>query len=154
MPSNRLRCLINTGTPTADVPCTHEKVIVEFNIVNPRSHVHDHGYLQPLPWYSNGTPKYMRMPLKIISQNIIDHYNLNKIATDGWVYQNIVHVYGIPIAGKIANDLLTKRISNAGYHPCQFTPGLWKHMWRPVTFTLVVDDASVKFVDKHHAQHL
>ena len=27
-------------------------------------------------------------------------------------------------------------------------------MWRPVTFTLVVDDFGVKFIGKHHAHHL
>ena len=38
-----------------------------------------------------GTPiehtEYMRLPLNIIPQEITDHYNLNKIATDGWVSQ-------------------------------------------------------------------
>jgi Fe-S cluster biosynthesis and repair protein YggX len=63
-------------------------------------------------------------------------------------------MYGLPIAGKLANNLLTKRIATAGYHPCQFTAGLWKHVWRPVTFTLVVDDFGVKFVGKNHAEHL
>jgi hypothetical protein len=63
-------------------------------------------------------------------------------------------MYGLPIAGKIANNLLKKQIAKAGYHPCQSTAGLWKHVWHPVTFTLVVDDFGVKFVGKHHTQHL
>ena len=100
-------------------------------------------------------PEYMRRSLNIIPQEIMDHYNLNKISTDSWVYQNMVRgMYGIPIAGKIANNLLTKRIDKAGCYPCQFTVGLWKHVWRPVTFTLVVDDFGVKFVGKRHIQHL
>ena len=33
-------------------------------------------------------------------------------------------------------------------------PGLWKHEWRPIQFTLVVDDFSVKYVSKEHALHL
>ena len=45
-------------------------------------------------------------------------------------------------------------MSNAGYFPCQFTPGLWKHVWRPVTFTLVVDAFGIKFVGDQHANHL
>ena len=74
-------------------------------------------------------PEYMRLPLNIISQESMDHYDLNKTATDGWVYQQIVRgMYGIPIAGKIATDLLTKRIAKTGYHPYQFTAGLWKHV--------------------------
>jgi len=63
-------------------------------------------------------------------------------------------MYGLPAAGKLSNDLLVKRMSKAGYHPCQYTPGLWKHVWRPVTFTLVVDDFGIKFVGDEHANHL
>ena len=33
-------------------------------------------------------------------------------------------------------------------------PGLWKHGWRPVQFTLVVDDFGVKYVGEEHALHL
>ena len=34
------------------------------------------------------------------------------------------------------------------------TPGLWKHVSRPISFTLVVDDFAVKYVNKHNADHL
>ena len=52
------------------------------------------------------------------------------------VYLKIVKgMYGLPQAGKIANELLIKRMRTAGYHPCQFTQRLWRHVWRPVTFT-------------------
>ena len=33
-------------------------------------------------------------------------------------------------------------------------PGLWQHKWRPVQFTLVVDDFGVKYVGEKHALHL
>ena len=32
--------------------------------------------------------------------------------------------------------------------------GLWKHKWRPVQFTLVVDDFGVKCVGQEHALNL
>ena len=35
-------------------------------------------------------PEYMRLPMKIIPQEIIDKYKLEEIATDGWVYCKIV----------------------------------------------------------------
>ena len=86
-------------------------------------------------------PEYMHLPFNIIPQEIIDHYDLNKIATESWVYQKYIRgMYGITIAGKIANDLLAKRIAKAGYCPCQFTTWLWKHGWYPVTFILIVDN--------------
>ena len=56
--------------------------------------------------------------------------------------------------GKIANNLLTKRMSDTGYYPTQFTPGLWRHVWRSTTFTLVVDDFGVKFDGDANANHL
>ena len=100
-------------------------------------------------------PEYMRLPIKIIPQEITEKYNLKDIENEGWIYVKIVKgMYGLPQAGKIANDLLTKRLKAAGYHKCQFTPGLWKHVWRPVTFTLVVDDFGIKFVGDNNANHL
>ena len=33
-------------------------------------------------------------------------------------------------------------------------PGQWTHEWRPVQFTLVVDDFGVKYVGEEHAMHL
>ena len=63
-------------------------------------------------------------------------------------------MYGLPQAGKIAHELLKKRLTKAGYHPTQFTPGLWKHVWRPITFTLVVDNFRIKVEGNNHANHL
>jgi hypothetical protein len=33
-------------------------------------------------------------------------------------------------------------------------PGYWKHKWRPISFTLVVDDFGVKYIGKEHVLHL
>ena len=33
-------------------------------------------------------------------------------------------------------------------------PGLWKHEWRTIQFTLVVDDSGVKYVGKEHTIRL
>ena len=34
------------------------------------------------------------------------------------------------------------------------TPGLWTHEWRPICFSLLVDDFGVKYVGEEHAAHL
>ena len=95
-------------------------------------------------------PEFMRLPMKIIPQEIIDKYKLEDIATNGWVYTKIVKgIYGLPQAGKIANDLLKKKIR--GFRT---TPGLWRHVWRSTTFTLVVDEFGVKFDGNANANHL
>ena len=97
----------------------------------------------------------MRLPLEIFPQEIIDAYNLEEIAEDGWVYCRIDgEMYGLPQASKIAHDTLVNRLWTAGYYPVQFTEGLWRHVWRPISFTLIVDDFGIKFVGKEHAIHL
>ena len=146
-------CLIDAGTPTVNFPTI--KLLWNSAPSTPGAKY----TTMDISNFYLGTPierpEYMHLPFNIIPQEIIDHYDLNKIATDCWVYQKIVcGMYGIPIDGKIASNLLTKQITKVGYHPCQFTAGMWKHVWRPVTFALLVDNVGVKCVGKHHVQHL
>jgi hypothetical protein len=63
-------------------------------------------------------------------------------------------VWGLPQAGILANKLLRKRLLPHGYYECTHTPGLWRHLTRPISFTLVVDDFGVKYVGKEHINHL
>ena len=56
--------------------------------------------------------------------------------------------------GLLANQLLTEPLQKHGYFKCQFTPGLWKHVWRPITFTLVVDDFGIKSDVLTHTNYL
>lgn len=63
-------------------------------------------------------------------------------------------LYGLPQAGKLANDLLKKRLAPHGYYEIPQAPGLWQHKNCPIQFTLVVDDFGVKYVGKEHAEHL
>ena len=63
-------------------------------------------------------------------------------------------MYGLPQAGILANILLTERLAPHGYYQCRHTPGLWRHKWRPILFSLVVDDFGIQYVGKTHANHL
>eukprot|EP00957_Ditylum_brightwellii_P182534 13904806-Ditylum_brightwellii.AAC.1 len=63
-------------------------------------------------------------------------------------------MYGLSQAGILANKLLTEQLAEHGYYPIQHTPGLWCHKWRPVKFTLVVDDFGVKINGEGHGEHL
>ena len=63
-------------------------------------------------------------------------------------------MYGLPQAGIIAQELLETRLLKAGYRQSKITPGYWKHEWRPISFTLVVDDFGVKYIGKEHTMHL
>ena len=101
-------------------------------------------------------PEFMRLKIEDMPNEIIDQYNLRDKATkDGYVYVRISRgMYGLPQAGLIAQELLEERLNAKGYRQSKITPGFWKHDWRPISFTLVVDDFGVKYVGKEHAQHL
>jgi len=80
---------------------------------------------------------------------------LDVATPDGYVYCEIRKgMYGLPQAGIIAQELLAKRLIDHGYSQSETTPGLWKHEWRPIMFSLVVDDFGVKYVGEEHAEHL
>ena len=101
-----------------------------------------------------GTPlvdfEYMRIPRHCIPDVIMDLYNLwDMVEPDGYIYVRIERgMYGLPHAGRIANDALIAFLAPHGYHPCELTPGLWKHDHSDVTFTLVVDDFGVRYTDR------
>eukprot|EP00804_Cyclotella_cryptica_P005887 CCRYP_000170-RA/>CCRYP_000170-RA protein AED:0.43 eAED:0.43 QI:0/0/0/1/0/0/2/0/216 len=100
-------------------------------------------------------PKFMRLPLKLLPAESIDKYNLHEKADNkGWVYVCIKRgMYGLPQAGLLAN-ILAKRLNIVSYDQCEYTPGLWRHVWRPITFSLVVEDFGIKTVGLTHAKHL
>jgi hypothetical protein len=101
-------------------------------------------------------PEYICVHIKDIPDEIIREYNLKSIVTeDGVIYiEANCGMYGLPQEGLLANELLEKRLNKRGYFQSKLIPGLWKHEWRPVQFTLVVDDFGIKYVGKEHALHL
>lgn len=100
-------------------------------------------------------PEYVRIKIDDIPQEFIDEYNLHTFVRDGWVYFEINRgVYGLPQSGKLANDLLRTRLEAKGYYEAATTPGLWLHKWRPIMFSLIVDDFGIEYVEERHARHL
>ena len=57
-------------------------------------------------------------------------------------------MYGLPHAGMLFNNHLTKHVATYGYIPTAHTPGLWRQQMRPIYFTLVIDNFGVKYVDQ------
>jgi hypothetical protein len=57
-------------------------------------------------------------------------------------------------AGILANKRLHRKLAPFGYAECENTPGLWCHETRPISFTLVVDNFGVKYVNKEDVDHL
>jgi hypothetical protein len=99
--------------------------------------------------------KYMQMPLKLFPDGIIQHYNLQEKALNGYVYMEIrCGMYGLPQASILANKLLRKRLGWHGYFEVHHTPGLWKHISCPVWFNLCVDNFGVKYISDENLKHL
>jgi hypothetical protein len=99
--------------------------------------------------------EYMKMLFSRFPEEIVQKYNLNALAVDGWVYiENRKVMYGLRQAVLLANQLLQTRLAPFGYYQARHTPGLWLHKTRPISLTLVVDDFEVKYIGKQHAEHL
>jgi hypothetical protein len=97
----------------------------------------------------------MKMLISHFHEKIIQQYNLNDLAVDGFVYIEIRKgLYGLKQAGLLANQLLQTCLAPFGYYPAPYTPGLWLHKTRPIPFTLIVDDFAANYVCKQHAELL
>ena len=90
--------------------------------------------------------EYMRVPLSVIPQTIIDHYNLTDLAEYGYVMVDIKRdMYGLPQEGILSNKQLRQNLSTFGYTQVKHTHGLFRHKTRKLSFKLVVDDFGVKY---------
>jgi hypothetical protein len=63
-------------------------------------------------------------------------------------------MYGLPQAGILANKLLKTRLARHEYFEVPHTPGLWKHISRPVWFNLCIDDFGIKYIGDDNLKHL
>ena len=85
----------------------------------------------------------------------MEQYNLLSITNKGWVYMEVrKEIPGLKQAGKIINIRLTKHLAKYSYAPVKYTPAIWRHETRTITFIFVVENFGVKYVGKHHAEHL
>jgi hypothetical protein len=99
--------------------------------------------------------EYMKIPVKDIPRCIMQQYNLAPLVHAGHVLVEIRKgMYGLPHAGILANNRLTKHLATFGYAPTKHTSGLFRHATRPITFSLIVDDFGVKYIGREHAEHL
>ena len=99
--------------------------------------------------------EYIKISIDILLEEIIKEYKLMNIANNGYIYCEIWKgIYGLPQTGILADKKLSRKLEPKGYSPCKHTPGLWRHNWRPIKFSLVVDDFGVRYIGKQNADHL
>jgi hypothetical protein len=143
----------DTATSTADI--TTFKILINSTLSTTEAKM----MMMDITNYYLGTPlptyEYMRLPLKILPHDIIEKYDLKRLAVNDWVYLDIRKgMYGLKQAGLLADQVLQKRLKPFGYYPAIHTPGLWLHNTKPTAFSLVVDDFAVKYITKSDANHL
>jgi hypothetical protein len=102
------------------------------------------------------SPEYMRIHISLIPDEIKEEYNVEDyVDENGFVYvETTGAIYGLSQSGYLAHEDLKKNLAKFGYAPAKRTHGLWFHKTRKISFTLVVDDFGVKYVDKADALHL
>ena len=111
--------------------------------------IKDFYLMTPLP-----RPEYIRIPLKFLSQKVLDKHTLHQhIHNNSVLFEVTKSMYGLPHAGKIAQDILIERLATHGYHQTS-TICLFRHSTNGVAFALVVDDFGVKFKDLAGAEDL
>jgi hypothetical protein len=153
MGGDRLDYSGDVATSTADI--TTFKILINSTLSTADAAM----MMMDIQNYYLGTPlprfEYMTMLLSRFPEEIVNKYNLDALAVDGWVYIEIRKgMYGLKHAGLLANQLLQTRLAPFGYYPARHTPGLWLHKTRLIYFSLVVDDFAVKYVVKQHTDHL
>jgi hypothetical protein len=143
----------NVVTPTADI--TTLKILINRTLSAEDAAM----MMMDIKNYYLGAPmprfEYIKMMLSRFPEGIIQKYNLNALAVNGWVYIEIrKSMYGLKQVGLLANQLLQTRLALFGYYPAHHTPGLWLYQMSPISFTLVVDDFAAGYVSRQHAEHL
>jgi hypothetical protein len=101
-PGNRLDYSGDVATSTADI--TTFKILINSTLSTENAAM----MMMDIKNYYIGTPlprfEYMKMLLSRFPEEIIQKYNLNDIAVDGWVYIEIRKgMYGLKQAGLLAN---------------------------------------------------
>ena len=101
------------------------------------------------------TYMYMKIPIHLFMDEILQKYNIDKTIHKGYFYVEIRKgVYALKEAGILAYTVLVDHLEPFSYYPVRYTPGLWRHKTTNMIFALVVDDFGIKFYNKFYAKHL
>ena len=101
------------------------------------------------------TPEYLRIPRSHISTTIEKRLHLERLWHKGYIYFQITGgMYGLPQAGRIAQQNLFPRLRAAGFSHSTDSPCVFKHSHLPIAFSLTVDDFGCSHVGDAPFQHL
>jgi hypothetical protein len=150
---NRINYKGKVSTPTANLETI--KILLNSTVSTPNAKM----LTANIESFYLGTPmdcyEYMRIPAKDIPADIMEQYKLAPLVHKGHVLTEIRKgMYGLPQAGILAYNRLVQHLALSDYTPVKHTHGLFRHATRPVTFSLMVDDFAIKYVNGVNAEHL
>ena len=154
MGGDRMESVMETTTRTADL--TTCKLHMNGVVSTPGARFAD----GDIKYFYLNTPlkkkRYGKVKAKYIPEETIEKHQLEQYIEDyGWLHFEIGKgMYGIPEAGRLANDLLRARLKKYGYIKATHTPGYWKHLWKPISWMLIVDDFGFKYTNTRHMDEL
>ncbi len=81
----------------------------------------------------------MKIPVALLLDNIIEHYQLQEKVLDGYIYMEARKgMYGLLQASILANKLLKEQLAHHGHFEQPHTPQLWKHVTPTYVWTILV----------------
>ena len=93
-------------------------------------------------------PVHMRIQLSDIPPQSLAHFRIDSFIkpSDTSVLVCVTGgMYGLPEAGRLAQQKLIPHLAKNGYTECPNTPMLFRHTIRNISFVLVVDDLGIKY---------
>ena len=74
------------------------------------------------------TYRYMKIPIHLSTDEILEEYNVNKLVYKGYVYVEIWKgIYNLKDAEILSYTALVDDLQPFRYYPVHYTPGLWLH---------------------------
>ena len=111
--------------------------------------------------YYLGTPmepemyEYLSIPSADIPRTIRDEFNLDQLTEGNSITFEVTKgMYGLPVAGRLAQERLKAHLATHGYIEKPNTPCLFHHKERDTYFTLVVDDFFAVCTSDDNKNHL
>ena len=90
--------------------------------------------------------EYCKISLSLISQNVIDKYNLIDYQINKLLYVRVDKgMYGLFQAGINVHTAIKEHIRPLVYEPTPITSVMWHHNKNLITFTLVVGDFEIRY---------
>ena len=90
-------------------------------------------------------PEYIFINFADIPDEIVIQYNLQNYVHNGFFFKVTTCLYGLPQAGRLANNRILKHQKNHGYTQNSLVPGMFTHKTNNVAFVLWVDNFLVKY---------